>query len=120
MSWNEQLPEWNNQGAEPPAQKKTDGWQPEERPPAGWWNWLLNRTYKALQEIRNKIDNMTGMEVHGNEYHDPDFATKAEHDAHLADTMPHRFTSGGTTYRWGLAIINGVVNMVYEEHSCNH
>lgn len=35
--------------------------------------------------------------------------------AHLADTMPHRFTDGGTTYRWGLAVIGGVVNMVYEE-----
>lgn len=35
--------------------------------------------------------------------------------AHLADTMPHRFTGGGTTYRWGLAVIGGVVNMIYEE-----
>lgn len=35
--------------------------------------------------------------------------------AHLAESMPHRFTDGGTTYRWGLAVIGGVVNMVYEE-----
>jgi hypothetical protein len=34
---------------------------------------------------------------------------------HLADTMPHRFVDGATTYRWGLAVIDGVVNMVYEE-----
>lgn len=38
-----------------------------------------------------------------------------ELDAHLDDTMPHKFTDGATTYRWGLAVINGVVNMVYEE-----
>lgn len=36
-------------------------------------------------------------------------------DAHQADTMPHRFVSDGVTYRWGLTIIGGVVNMTYEE-----
>ena len=35
--------------------------------------------------------------------------------SHLAETMPHRFMDGATTYRWGLAVIDGVVNMVYEE-----
>ena len=35
--------------------------------------------------------------------------------AHKADTMPHRFVSDGVTYRWGLTIIGGVVNMTYEE-----
>lgn len=38
-----------------------------------------------------------------------------ELDAHLADTMPHKFVDGATIYRWGLAVIGGVVNMVYEE-----
>jgi len=37
--------------------------------------------------------------------------------AHLAETMPHRFSDGTKTYRWGLAVIDGVVNMVYEEVS---
>jgi hypothetical protein len=41
--------------------------------------------------------------------------TEKEFDAHLAETMPHRFVDGGVTYRWGLAVIDGVVNMVYEE-----
>jgi hypothetical protein len=35
--------------------------------------------------------------------------------AHLAAAMPHIFTDGETTYRWGLTVIDGVVNMVYEE-----
>jgi len=34
---------------------------------------------------------------------------------HLDETMPHRFTNSGTTYRWGLAVVDGIVNMVYEE-----
>lgn len=35
--------------------------------------------------------------------------------AHSAETMPHKFVDGATTYRWGLSVIGGVVNMVYEE-----
>lgn len=38
-----------------------------------------------------------------------------EQAAHLADTMPHRFTDGTTTYRWGLSVVNGVVMFNYEE-----
>lgn len=42
-------------------------------------------------------------------------ASRTDFTAHLAETMPHRFMDGATTYRWGLAVIDGVVNMVYEE-----
>lgn len=52
----EDMPEWNNVGAEPSAQKKTDGWLPTEKPPADWFNWLFNRGYKSIEEIRNIID----------------------------------------------------------------
>jgi len=101
MAWNEQLPEWNETGAEPPQSKKDEGWEPEEKPPAGWFNWLFNRVYMVLQELQNKAENIDnkaepdgyasldgegnvpedqlgnvdGMEEHGNEYHNPDFAT---------------------------------------------
>lgn len=77
QNWQEQLPEWNEDGVQPPQQKINDGWQPGEKPPADWFNWLLNKTYKAFQEIRGVIDNLTGMEVHGNEYHETDFETPA-------------------------------------------
>lgn len=40
---------------------------------------------------------------------------QAQFAAHLSETMPHKFTDGTTTYRWGLAVINGAINMVYEE-----
>lgn len=40
---------------------------------------------------------------------DEDLAT------HMADTMPHQFTDGTTTYKWGLVMIDGVLNFVYEE-----
>lgn len=53
MAFNEQLPEWNAVGVEPPASKKTEGWQPDDKPPADWFNWLFNRAYKVLNEIRD-------------------------------------------------------------------
>jgi len=34
---------------------------------------------------------------------------------HVTAEMPHQFTVNGVTYRWGLAVINGVVNVLYEE-----
>jgi hypothetical protein len=54
MSFNEQLPQWDNTGTEPPVQKKTDGWQTSEKPPAGWLNWLFNKIYLAIKELQEK------------------------------------------------------------------
>ncbi|WP_340004413.1 hypothetical protein MHH52_21780 [Paenibacillus sp. FSL K6-0276] len=51
--FNEQLPDWLETGIEPPTSKKNEGWQVDDKPPAAWWNWLLNRTYKVLVEIRS-------------------------------------------------------------------
>ena len=60
MSFNEQLPQWENLGAEPPSQKKSDGWTPDEKPPADWFNWLFNRAYKCIQEIRTFVIGLAG------------------------------------------------------------
>ncbi|MGS0763703.1 hypothetical protein [Syntrophomonas curvata] len=35
--------------------------------------------------------------------------------AHKADTMPHRFTDAGKTYKWGLKTASGVAVLIYEE-----
>jgi len=56
MPFNEQLPEWNATGVEPPLSKKTNGWQPGEKPPADWWNWLLNRIFKVVKELQQKSE----------------------------------------------------------------
>ncbi|MFD1777001.1 hypothetical protein [Paenibacillus rhizophilus] len=68
--FNEQLPQWDAAGIEPPATKKTNGWAVDDKPPAGWLNWLFNRIYKVVSEIRtvfsaHKADNtahITGAE----------------------------------------------------------
>lgn len=54
MPFEEQLPEWHAEGVEPPTSKKNTGWQAGEKPPADYWNWQMNRTYKALQELQQK------------------------------------------------------------------
>ena len=38
-----------------------------------------------------------------------------EVDAHVGETMPHRFVAGATTYRWGSSVVGGVVMFNYEE-----
>lgn len=62
MGYNEKLPVWDAEGIEPPDSKKQSGWAVEDKPPAGWWNWLLNRTYKAVKELREKAAEKTWVE----------------------------------------------------------
>lgn len=39
----------------------------------------------------------------------------AELGGHVAAAMPHFFTDGVTTYRWGLSVVAGVITLNYEE-----
>lgn len=48
-------PEWHNPGSEPPENKKVTGWEIDERPPAGWFNWLFHRIYQSLLELSAAI-----------------------------------------------------------------
>jgi hypothetical protein len=63
---------------------------------------VANNIQDAIDELNDKITKEA--DVIGGEIGD-----------HMKDTMPHRFTADGKVYRWGLAVIGGVVNMVYEE-----
>lgn len=36
-------------------------------------------------------------------------------ESHLAENMPHTFTDGTKTYRYGLSVIDGILTMNYEE-----
>ena len=60
MTWTEDLPEWTETGDEPSAGKKAEGWLPDEKPPAGWFNWLFNRTYACLVELRGSLEATAG------------------------------------------------------------
>lgn len=58
MPFTQELPEWNATGTKPPQSKLDAGWQIGERPPSGWWNWLLNRTHLAVQELQQEAINV--------------------------------------------------------------
>ncbi len=78
-NFNERLPKWENVGTEPPASKQTEGWQPQERPPAGWLNWLFNRSYKAIEELQEKAITMD----------EGGFASEQELQEHKTDNTAH-------------------------------
>jgi hypothetical protein len=66
MPFQEKIPEWNAEGVEPPASKKAAGWQAGEKPPADYWNWQMNRTYRALRELQEKAlhkDDVTASDI---------------------------------------------------------
>ncbi|CAH8245130.1 hypothetical protein WJ0W_002360 [Paenibacillus melissococcoides] len=54
MPFNKELPEWKAAGIQPPESKRVKGWEVEDRPPADWLNWHMNRSYEALQELQEK------------------------------------------------------------------
>lgn len=54
MSFQEKLPEWHNEGIEPPDSKKQTGWEVLDKPPAGWLNWFFTRISKSVKELREK------------------------------------------------------------------
>ena len=97
MAFEEQLPQWENEGTQPPQSKRVEGWLPNEKPPASWFNWLFHRTYKALQELQEKAGER--VDVEQAQQTADNAATAAANaqgdiDAHLADnTNPHNVTS---------------------------
>lgn len=57
------LPDWNpdiSVIAEPPNDKKLTGWQPDEKPPAQWFNWLNAGFYKSIKEIDDMFNKTSG------------------------------------------------------------
>ncbi|MGG1483543.1 hypothetical protein ABEI56_05585 [Peribacillus castrilensis] len=52
MPFTKALPEWNEPGSVPPQEFKDNGWGADQHPPADWFNWFFNTTFKALQELQ--------------------------------------------------------------------
>lgn len=91
MVFNEQLPEWHATGVEPPESKKNQGWQPDDKPPADWFNWLFNRIYKVLVEIRNTLSGHVEDPAPHSGHETPDGATQK---ANAALTEAKGYTDG--------------------------
>lgn len=62
MARPDKYPEWGTAGTnnvEPTDAKKAAGWLDGERPPAGWFNWLLNNIWQWIVQIVSEIDTLT-------------------------------------------------------------
>ncbi|SDE45558.1 hypothetical protein SAMN04488689_101558 [Paenibacillus sp. cl6col] len=54
MAFEKELPEWKGKGVKPPQSKLDEGWKVQDKPPAAWLNWQMNKTYEALKEVQEK------------------------------------------------------------------
>lgn len=100
MPFQEKLPDWHAEGVEPPESKRNTGWEPGERPPAEYWNWQMNRTYKVLQELQQKAAEKVEVQQAqqtANEAKDIADAVQSDLSAHAsATTGVHGATSAAT------------------------
>lgn len=55
MDFENQSPEWNAKGTEPPASLKTNGFEPGYKPPAAYFNWFWHRVSACLKELQEKV-----------------------------------------------------------------
>lgn len=107
MAFEKELPEWKEKGVKPPQSKLDEGWKVQDKPPAAWLNWQMNKTYEALKEVQEKAaektevataiedtKNYTDQKVAGIDLTkiNPDSigaVKKSDFDAHTADGTKH-------------------------------
>ena len=80
MDFNNNMPTWSNEGAEPSSTLKTDGFKGGYKPPASVFNWFFSKVSKAITELQtklstaestlstNKVDKVTGKGLSTNDY----------------------------------------------------
>lgn len=59
MAFEKELPQWKEKGVKPPQSKIDEGWKVQDKPPAAWLNWQMNKTYEALKEVHEKAAEKT-------------------------------------------------------------
>lgn len=59
MAFEKELPQWKEKGVKPPQSKLDEGWKVQDKPPAAWLNWQMNKTYEALKEVHEKAAEKT-------------------------------------------------------------
>lgn len=107
MAFEKELPQWKEKGVKPPQSKLDEGWKVQDKPPAAWLNWQMNKTYEALKEVQEKAaektevataiedtKNYTDQKVAGIDLTKitPDSigaVKKSDFDAHTADGTKH-------------------------------
>lgn len=57
MTFDNNVPEWKNEGSDPPDTLKEEGFTAGYNPPAAYFNWFFNRIQKSVKEIQEKLSN---------------------------------------------------------------
>ena len=57
MTFDNNVPEWKNEGSDPPDTLKEEGFTAGYKPPAAYFNWFFNRIQKSVKEIQEKLSN---------------------------------------------------------------
>ncbi len=60
MDFENQFPEWENQGTEPSTNLKNTGFQGGYKPPASVFNWFWSKVMKAVTELQTKLTEVDG------------------------------------------------------------
>lgn len=55
MIYNNQLPDWKNEGVEPSDSLKENGFAVKQKPPANVFNWFWSLVIKAIKELQTKF-----------------------------------------------------------------
>lgn len=99
MDFNNNLPDWGNEGAEPSTELKSRGFEAGYKPPAGVFNWFFANIIKTIKEIQSGLSNV-------NNTSDTDkyvkFASEAGVGRKVENALTVRFNGGDTenTDKW--------------------
>ena len=58
MNFSNKFLNWGKEGTQPPSSKQTNGFLAGDKPPAGFYNWLMSSLYKVTNEIHTKLSNV--------------------------------------------------------------
>lgn len=61
-NWTVGNPDFGTRTIEPTAQKKEDGWFPDERPPSEFWNWILFNIGEWINYFEGVTDNLAALQ----------------------------------------------------------
>ena len=82
MSFENQFPEWKNEGTPPPEELQTSGFKGAQKPPAAWLNWLCSLVSKCVTELQTKLT------AHGADKENPHGVTAAQVGLDKVDNTP--------------------------------
>lgn len=82
MDFENQIPNWENEGTEPSDERKKKGFEARYKPPAGIFNWLYSLIFKSVKELQTKFS------THVNEAENPHNVTAEQIGLDKVDNTP--------------------------------